>query len=70
MIDDVFELFLQIVDGFSLLHTKHFVLLDQGVPTCPFYIVYSFMSHSQNFPHLTCTSADRNPVKFIKGQSK
>jgi len=67
MVDDVGELLLHIVNGFSLLHTKHFILLDQRVLPSTFDIVSSFVSHTKNLPHFTCTCMDKDPVKLIKG---
>jgi len=66
MVDDVCEPLLHIIDGFSLLHVKHFIFLNQRVLSSPFDIISSFMSYSKDFPHLACTGANRNSIELIK----
>ena len=66
MVDGVCEPFMHIIDGFSLLHAKHLIFLNQRVFSSSFDIISSFMSHSKDFPHLACTGANKNYVELIK----
>jgi len=64
------EPFLDFNNVFSLVHLKHFILLNLCMFPSPFHIIGSFLCDFKHIPNVLCTTILRNLRKLIHVQSE
>ena len=70
MINNMREYFLYFRDYLSLLHSEHFILLNESMLPCYLHIVCPFISDFKDVPHLLCRCTLWYLEKIIRTQCR